>query len=326
MRRVPKLALAAAPAPAPRAASTPGWGAPAPPPPTAATLAQDAAKASSSSSPAFSPHNIVGQFVAAPALFIGCFAGAFWWQIQNGDPATSPVFWYTQGLFACSFGQVVLGIRRAKASAATRRRLADASDAVRHAERDSNTATSAKLKLYAARQRNHLDLHQIYIFLGCVWASDPGLHRVMFWGRILTVWFEPTRQLFYEPGTSFEEARDDRLAQAAILTLGKAPVNLALFLLVGLAIVRRKREVRERRERQSTMDVADGDNSHFVLFLNLFLLSFWFFSITLLVFCGTLLPAVSIFQRAVTAGMWAVYIGTWRQLGLRGILKEGFVS
>ncbi|CAD7935746.1 unnamed protein product [Amoebophrya sp. A120] len=83
--------------------------------------------------------------------------------------------------------------------------------------------------LRSPMSEQRLQLHQLYMLCGTLWASDPGLHRIVFWTRILVLYFDTTRSYFYGPNCSFATAKDDPVAHMEILTLGKMPVNLCLL-------------------------------------------------------------------------------------------------
>eukprot|EP00392_Amoebophrya_sp_AT5.2_P011406 g11483.t1 len=214
-------------------------------------------------------HRFVGYCVGLPALGLGGFAGAVWWQNTFGAPITSPVWWYTVGLFVSSFGHLLRGIwhaRRIKKPALLLSQLSSTSATVLSQEQglqlSAEEVEDAKLQ--------HLALHQLYSLVAVVWSVDPGLHRIVFWTRVLVLYFPATRALFYPASVDFADACADPAAHLAVLSLGKLPVNLACMALVVCYA-----RVRER-------DCWRIHEARRVIAGNLALLSFWFWGSLLL--------------------------------------------
>lgn len=158
-------------------------------------------------------HILVGNFVAVPALCFGAFC-ATCWQFGNmgrGSAApTSLVFFYTENLATCSVVHAIISLWHAKQIKKNRQ----AKETVRLAD-------------------HHLQMHLTLMFLACCWAADPGVHRIIFWGRLAFVYLEPTRLLIFPPGTSYETARDDPLSQALVQAIGSQTINLLMASLVA---------------------------------------------------------------------------------------------
>ncbi|CAD7958237.1 unnamed protein product [Amoebophrya sp. A25] len=259
-------------------------------------------------------HKTVGEYIALPALFIGGFAAAVWWQNAFGAPPTSPVYWYTVGLFLCSSVQLSRGIHHGRQVKVDRRRDRESgvvpghqpssgpspsaeheptnlgSDSPEHrAEILSDSPKHQPTTLSDSR----LTLHRMYMFVAVLWAVDPGLHRIVFWSRILACYFETTRAMFFPVGTTFDEAKDDDAGHMLVLSLGKLPVNLVLFAALAWAYQENERPRTEEKssavgERQAKnglgKDLRDSNTSRaaidrestLVLGGNLALISFWF--------------------------------------------------